>query len=93
MKLNRSKNHACESLIENGFLESTETDEGQVALRQNHFKWDKVCPLFLSCIPSDRSQFAKSSMMKEHQFIMQVNWLISQIFQFRSKYNFCHKKK
>lgn len=57
-----------------GFIESDETDEGEVSLKQCHFKWDKLCPLFLSCIPSDRSQFAKSNVMRDSQFIMQVKF-------------------
>lgn len=57
----------------NGFFESEETEDGEVALKQSHFKFDKLCPLFVSCIPIDRGQFAKSVLMKDHQFIMQVN--------------------
>lgn len=72
----RSKVDAMKSLRQIGFSESEETDDGEVALKQSHFKWDKLCPLFLSCIPMDRSQFAKSILMKDNQFIMQVRRMI-----------------
>lgn len=74
----RSKAEATEAFKEIGFFESEETEDGEVSLKQSFFKWDKLCPLFLSCIPLDRSQFAKSILMKDHQFIMQVfRWKIS----------------
>lgn len=72
VRIFRSKAEATESFKNTGFIELEETDDGEVALKQCHFKWDKLCPLFLSCIPLDRSQFAKSVLMKEQQFIMQV---------------------
>lgn len=72
MQTPRTKAEAVESFHKNGFIDSEETDDGEVALKQCHFKWDKLCPLFLSCIPLDRSLFAKSQLMKENQFIMQV---------------------
>lgn len=69
----RSKVDAIDSFRKNGFIESEETEDGEVPLKQCYFKFDKLCPLFVSCIPMDRSQFAKSVLMKEHQFIMQVD--------------------
>lgn len=63
-----------ESLNAHGMTQSIETDEGQLRLKRNVFKCDK-CPLFLSRIAEDRSQFAKSSLVKDHQFIIQVNFL------------------
>lgn len=68
----RSKAGAIDSFKEIGFVESTDTDDGEEALKQSHFKLDKLCPLFLSCIPLDRSEFAKSHLMQDNQFIMQV---------------------
>lgn len=68
----RSKAEAIESFRKNGFFESEETEDGESALKECQFKWDKLCPLFLSCIPMDRSRFAKSILMKGNQFIMQV---------------------
>lgn len=80
----RSKDEATEAFKEIGFFESEETEDGEVSLKQSFFKWDKLCPLFLSCIPLDRSQFAKSILMKDRQFIMQVFcWKIA----FFSKWN------
>lgn len=70
---NRSKTDAIESFKKFGFIESMDTDDGEEPLDKSHFKWDKLCPLFLSCIPLDRSQFAKSQLMQDNQFIMQVN--------------------
>lgn len=70
--VNRTKSEARDRLVANGFIESQETEDGEVPLQQNHFKWDKICPLFLSCIPLDRSHFAKTSLMMDNQFIMQV---------------------
>ncbi|XP_075162964.1 uncharacterized protein LOC142235590 [Haematobia irritans] len=34
-------------------------------------KWDTVCPLFLSCIPADRNEFAKSKLVLGNYFIIQ----------------------
>lgn len=79
----RSKIEAIELFRKNGFIESEETDDGEVRLKQYHFKFDKLCPLFVSCIPMDRSQFAKSVLMKDNQFIMQVGnlaWLYSKFY-------------
>lgn len=69
----RSKALAIKAFKQIGLIESPETDDGEVGLQQRHFKWDKLCPLFVSCIPLDRSQFAKSTLIKNHQFIMQVS--------------------
>lgn len=71
-RISRSKAEAIESLKKIGFIESDETEDGEVPLKQCYFKWDKLCPLFLSCIPLDRSQFAQSGLMRKQQFIMQV---------------------
>lgn len=78
----RTKTEARARLIANGFIESQETDEGEVPLQQNHFKWDKICPLFVSCIPLDRSDFAKTTLMRDNQFIMQASFRV----QHRSKH-------
>lgn len=42
-----------------------------MALQKNYYKWDKVCPLFMSCIPDDRGHFAQTELIRDHQFIMQ----------------------
>lgn len=73
--VHRTKTEARARLIANGFIESQETEEGEVSLHQNHFKWDKICPLFVSCIPLDRSDFAKTSLMMDSQFIMQARFV------------------
>lgn len=72
MDLFRStKEEAKECLVASGLLESEETEDGEQPLAFNHFKWDKTCLLFMSCIPQDRSHFAKSKLIKNNEFIMQ----------------------
>lgn len=88
LSISRSKAEAIESFKEIGFIESEETEDGEVSLVQSQFKWDKLCPLFLSCIPLDRSLFAKSVLMREHQFIMQArkkNWFCCHFPKLRQK--------
>lgn len=68
----RTKNESRERMVSNGLIESEEVDCGEVALELHHFKWDKVCPLFLSCIPPDRGVFAQGNLVKKQKFIMQV---------------------
>lgn len=68
----RTKNDSRERLLSNGLIESEEVERGEVALKLHHFKWDKVCPLFLSCIPPDRGIFAQGDLVKKQKFIMQV---------------------
>lgn len=46
-------------------------DDEQPLLEQ-HCKWDNICPLVISIIPKNRSEFTKSKLMTEHYFIMQV---------------------
>lgn len=69
----RTKNETRERLLSNGLIESDEVERGEVALQLHHFKWDKVCPLFLSCIPQDRGVFAQGDLVKKQKFILQVN--------------------
>lgn len=58
-------------MLAHGFMESIEMETGESALKQNHFKWDKLCPLFLSCIPEERGIFAQTDLIRENQFVMQ----------------------
>lgn len=52
-------------------------DDEQPLLEQ-HCKWDNICPLVISIIPKNRSEFTKSKLMTEHYFIMQVGLDLSQ---------------
>lgn len=67
----RTKSGAKECMLAHGFLESIEMETGESPLKQNHFKWDKLCPLFLSCIPEERGLFAQTDLIRENQFVMQ----------------------
>lgn len=40
-------------------------------LKRNQFRWDKLCPRFISCFPHDRSNFAGSEMIQRHELILQ----------------------
>jgi len=55
-----------------GFSETFEDENASDPLHLNEYKWDKICPQFLSCIPSDRTLFAQSDFIKANYFIMQV---------------------
>lgn len=50
--------------------------EDEKPLEPNQYKWDKVCPLFISCLPDDRGHFAQSELVRHNYFVMQVNQLI-----------------
>lgn len=67
----RTKQSASELFATNGFSESQDNELGEVALAKYAFKWDKLCPFFVSCFPADRSEFSKSTMITSHQLIMQ----------------------
>lgn len=56
----------------NGFVESPDNEHGEVALASSYFKWDKLCPFFVTCFPCDRSAFSKSTMITCNQLILQV---------------------
>ncbi|XP_043866225.1 uncharacterized protein LOC6586633 [Drosophila mojavensis] len=65
----RNKAEANKILIEMGFTVHG-PDDDQPLLEQ-HCKWDNICPLVISIIPKNRSEFTKSKLMTEHYFIMQ----------------------
>lgn len=56
-----------------GLVECPETSAGESPLQIGQFKWDKVCPMFISCIPIDRSEFMQSELFTKYYFIMQVS--------------------
>ncbi|EDW73328.2 uncharacterized protein Dwil_GK17491 [Drosophila willistoni] len=65
----RSKAEADQILTEMGFTIHGPEDEQPLLVQ--HCKWDNICPLVISCIPKDRSEFTKSKLMTKHYFIMQ----------------------
>ncbi|KAH8240099.1 hypothetical protein KR032_011201 [Drosophila birchii] len=65
----RNKEEADKILTDMGFTVHGPDDEQP--LLEQHCKWDNICPLVISCIPKDRSEFTKSVLMTKHYFIMQ----------------------
>lgn len=73
----RDKFAAIEILEQMGMEEVPLDEDGaEQPLQENQYRWDKVCPLFMSCIPRDRGEFAQSEIVKNNYFIMQV-WEIT----------------
>ncbi|XP_037908651.1 uncharacterized protein LOC119650170 isoform X2 [Hermetia illucens] len=68
----KDKFTAIEMLEQMGMEEVPLDEDGaEQPLQQNQYRWDKVCPLFMSCIPRDRGEFAQSEIVKNNYFIMQ----------------------
>ncbi|XP_034110941.1 uncharacterized protein LOC117572318 [Drosophila albomicans] len=65
----RNKMEADKILTEMGYTVHGPDDEQP--LLEQHCKWDNICPLVISVIPKDRSEFTKSVLMTKHMFIMQ----------------------
>lgn len=40
-------------------------------LQSLHYKWDKVCPLFIGCVPADRGRFSRTELVRDDHFVMQ----------------------
>lgn len=70
LSLCSSKTEADKLLKEMGFTVHGPDDEQP--LLEQHCKWDNICPLVISVIPRNRSEFTKSELMSKHYFIMQV---------------------
>lgn len=68
----RSKANADECFVSHGFLEARDIESGETVLQRFHYKWDKVCPMFVSCVPEDRGQFSETELVRNDKFIMQV---------------------
>lgn len=63
---------AVKQLQELGFQEVEESDSmTEMPLKSNSYKWDKLCPLFMSCLPANRSEFARSEFVRNNNFILQ----------------------
>lgn len=54
-----------------GFTETKEIGEFVNPLKSNFYKFDKLCPQFLTCIPIDRFEFSQSPLIKNQDFIVQ----------------------
>ncbi|XP_032290915.1 uncharacterized protein [Drosophila virilis] len=65
----RNKSEANKILMEMGY--TVHGPEDEQPLLEQHCKWDNICPLVISIIPKDRSEFTKSRLMTKHYFIMQ----------------------
>uniref|UniRef100_A0A1I8NPD8 Uncharacterized protein n=1 Tax=Stomoxys calcitrans TaxID=35570 RepID=A0A1I8NPD8_STOCA len=63
---------AAENILRSNGFNVIDSDQ---ELNKSQFKWDTVCPLFLSCIPLDRNEFAKSELVQGNLFIIQEPWL------------------
>lgn len=71
-----SKCEANEELSNLDLSELEDCDEGEVPLKENQFKWDKICPLFLSS--EGTSNMAK--MIEEDRFVLTVShWPIQTV--------------
>ncbi|KAM7356317.1 putative methyltransferase NSUN7 [Cochliomyia hominivorax] len=64
----RNKDTAEKLFYKYGF---TSNESVTASLKTSQFKWDTICPLFLSCIPTDRSEFTKSDLVVKNYFIIQ----------------------
>lgn len=60
--------HSLESL---GLTETPDDGMYTKPLEINQYKFDKLCPQFLTCLPLDRSSFAKCDIIKNNDFITQ----------------------
>ncbi|XP_053954013.1 uncharacterized protein LOC128860477 [Anastrepha ludens] len=65
----RDKTSADKFLLDYGYI-LQENENGQV-LETNHYRWDNICPLFISCVPQDKGEFTKSKLVTNHYFIIQ----------------------
>lgn len=70
----RDKEQAIHALNAIGLIESpfpTDRHLKPCALTRNQFRFDKLCPQFLSCFPYDRSKFTRIDMIQKHELILQ----------------------
>nr|XP_036216388.1 uncharacterized protein LOC106617935 [Bactrocera oleae] len=65
----RDKTSADEFLHECGYI--LQESDNMYILDTNHYRWDNVCPLFVSCVPQDKGAFTKSKLVTQHYFIIQ----------------------
>lgn len=69
--ISRTSKLARKNLESYGFIETPDNDEFIRPLQINYYKFDKICPQFLTCIPMDRGIFAQCNLIKNYNFIMQ----------------------
>ncbi|XP_055694802.1 uncharacterized protein LOC129796701 isoform X2 [Lutzomyia longipalpis] len=66
------KDNAVTYLGERGFGETPTTADGKYeALSLNQFKWDRVCPFYMQCLPENRGLLAQTPLIKDFMFILQ----------------------
>ncbi|XP_039966403.1 uncharacterized protein LOC120778596 [Bactrocera tryoni] len=65
----RDKTSADKFLHECGYI--LQEDDNTHILDTNHYRWDNVCPLFVSCVPQDKGEFTKSKIVTQHYFVIQ----------------------
>lgn len=70
----RDKEQAIQSLNQIGLIEAPfpqDKHEKPSAIKRNQFRFDKLCPQFISCFPYDRSKFTRINMIQKHELILQ----------------------
>ncbi|GAB0093934.1 Ubiquitin-protein ligase E3A, N-terminal zinc-binding domain [Sergentomyia squamirostris] len=66
------KEDALMYLRERGFTETPITANGKYEdLSLNQFKWDRVCPFYMQCLPTNRGLLAQTPFIKDFMFILQ----------------------
>lgn len=66
------KDNAVEYLGQRGFNETSTTPNGKYEpLALNQFKWDRVCPFYMQCLPENRGLLAQTPFIKDFMFILQ----------------------
>ncbi|XP_036325938.1 uncharacterized protein LOC118738974 [Rhagoletis pomonella] len=65
----RDKTSADKFLLECGYI--LQESENVHGLETDHYRWDNVCPLFISCVPQNKGEFTKSKLVTKHYFIIQ----------------------
>lgn len=70
----RDKEQAIQSLNQIGLIEAPfppDKHQKPSAIKRNQFRFDKLCPQFISCFPYDRSKFTRINMIQKHELILQ----------------------
>ncbi|XP_067645944.1 uncharacterized protein [Eurosta solidaginis] len=65
----RDKTTADKFLLDRGYI--LQGSDNIEILDINHYRWDNVCPLFVSCVPKDKGEFTKSKLVTQHYIIIQ----------------------
>ncbi|XP_059608104.1 uncharacterized protein LOC132255948 [Phlebotomus argentipes] len=66
------KENAVAYLAERTFSETPTLANGKYeSLALNQFKWDRVCPFYMQCLPANRGLLAQTPFIKDFMFILQ----------------------